>query len=382
MVVGAAFASLAAGAVLATLRVARLVIIPTTVRPEEVVVLRVDRREGTVTLSDHPDAVVPGRYSLYFAGDRGYAKVGEIVAVGAGSVTRQLLAEERGTLRAGQNARVSGWFYESPSEVSSGFRDVELATELGPAPAWLIPAAADTSRWVIQVHGRGADRREPLRSVPVFHDAGYTSLLISYRNDAVAPFSADGRYALGDTEWEDVESGIRYAIDNGASDILLMGWSMGGALVLQAVTRSPLAGAVRGIILDSPVIDWVRVLDHQAGALKVPAAIRSAVYRVISRPWGRYFTGQAEAIDLDRLDFVSRAAELALPVLLMHSDSDTFVPGSGSRALAELRPDIVTYLPFTGAGHTRLWNYDPKRWNDAIRRWLAMQQDLRRPSSP
>lgn len=370
-VLGTAIVSLAGAAAAVVLRTARLVVVPASERAEDVVVQRVNRRERTVTLSYHPDAVVPGRYSLYFSGDRGYAKVGNIVALARGSVTRQLIAEERGTLRQGLRARVSGLYYESPGEVGAEFEEVVVDTDLGPAPAWLVPAADDAGRWVIQVHGRGVDRREPIRSVPVFAEAGYTSLLISYRNDGVAPESTDGRYALGDTEWEDVEAGIRFALDHGARDITLMGWSMGGALVLQCVTRSPLSRAVRGVILDSPVIDWIRVLDHQAGALRIPGPVRSVVYRLISTSWGRLFTGQSAAINLARLDFVARAAELSLPTLLMHSDSDTFVPSAGSRALARLRPDIVTFVPFQGAGHTRLWNYDERRWRTAITNWLS-----------
>ena len=381
-VLAAMLVSLAVAAVIVTLRVARLVIIPVGTRPEDVVVRRVDRRARTVTLSDHPDATVPGRYSLYFSGGRGYAKVGEITAIASGTVTRRLISEERGTLRAGLRTRVSGTYFESPAELELDYEDVVVETDLGPAPAWLVPAADSAGRWVIQVHGRGADRREPIRSVPVFQATGYTSLLISYRNDGVAPESSDGRYALGDTEWEDVEAAIRFALARGATDVVLMGWSMGGALVLQCVTRSPLSRVVRGVVLDSPVVDWIRVLDHQAGALRIPGPIRAAAYRLIGSGWGRRFTGQAAAIDLARLDFVSRAAELSLPTLLMHSDSDTFVPSSGSLALASLRPDIITHVPFAGAGHTRLWNYDEERWRRAITDWIVHIDNLRRPSSP
>ncbi|MHA6694612.1 alpha/beta hydrolase family protein [Homoserinimonas sp. A520] len=380
-ILSATLLGLAVAAFIVTLRVARLVIIPVGVRPEDVVVRRVDRKAGTITLSDHPDATVPGRYSLYFSGGRGYAKVGEITAIAPGAVTRRLISEERGTLRPGLRTRVSGTYFESPENLELQFEDVVVETDLGPAPAWLVPASDSAGRWVIQVHGRGADRREPLRSVPVFHRAGYTSLLISYRNDGVAPFSSDGRYALGDTEWQDVEAAISFALSRGATDVVLMGWSMGGAVVLQCVTRSPLSRVVRGVILDSPVVDWIRVLDHQAGALRIPGPIRAAAYRLIGSGWGRRFTGQAAAIDLARLDFVARAAELSLPTLLMHSDSDTFVPSTGSRALAGLRPDIVTHVPFAGAGHTRLWNYDEERWRSAITDWLRDPGGVRRPSS-
>ena len=404
---GTLVAGLIAAAVAITLRVTMLVITPPKTKAEEVVVLAVDRAEGTVTLSDHVDAIVPGSYSLYFSGSAGRAKIGDILRHGEGSVTRRLLAEERGTLRRNIPARVSGWFYSSPGEFPYEHEDTVVQTDLGHAAAWLFPARRPDvpgvvkrgvvqpgairpggirhgviEHWVIQVHGRGVDRTEALRAVPVFHEAGYTSLLISYRNDGVAPASDDGRYALGDTEWRDVDAAMRFALDRGATDIVLMGWSMGGALVLQAATRSAVRSVVRGVILDSPVVDWVTVLNHQAGSMRIPKWVRSAAYTLISRPWGRLFTGQSAAIDLDRLDFVRRAGELTTPILLMHSESDNYVPSSASRELAKLRPDIVTFESFSGAGHTRLWNYDQDRWNGAIGAWLGGLKPTKRGVTP
>lgn len=387
LAVGAGVSVVVAASAVA-LRMARLVLAPSSERVEDVRVVSVDRRRRRVELSRHPDTVVPGRYSLFYGNERGHAQLGDILFVSETTVTRELIAETRGKLSAGMKARVSGWFYEGPADLQVAFEEVEVATPLGPAPAWLVPPArggvrGDRHPWVIQVHGRGVDRREPVRAIPVFRDAGYTSLLISYRNDGVAPESPDGNNALGDVEWMDVDAAIGFAESRGATSIVLMGWSMGGALVLQAITRSSRTKSVRGVVLDSPVVDWIRVLDHQAGAMKVPRIIRSVVYELISRPWGRRFTGQQEAIDLARLDFVRRAAELSLPVLLMHSDGDTYVPSAGSAALARSRPDIVHYARFDGAGHTRLWNYDPARWNREIREWLdRLDGGVRPPSSP
>jgi hypothetical protein len=34
------------------------------------------------------------------------------------------------------------------------------------------------------------------------------------------------------------------------------------------------------------------------------------------------------------------------------------IPPYASRALAAACPDIVTYVPFSFARHTKLWNYD------------------------
>ena len=55
-----------------------------------------------------------------------------------------------------------------------------------------------------------------------------------------------------------------------------------------------------------------------------------------------------------------------MPILLLHSDDDDYVPVTASAALAAARPDIVTFERFATAGHVRLWNYDTERWNAAI----------------
>jgi alpha-beta hydrolase superfamily lysophospholipase len=365
---GAAVAAAAVALGVITVIFARTVVTPPRKRQEDLRVLAHD--EKTITLTATIDSLTPGRYSLWFDRDAGHARIGEILSYTASSVTRELLAVEFGELTTGSRGRLSGWFYLGPADLGHPFDEVEVQTELGPAPAWLIRAAHHTGRWVIGVHGRGVTRREALRAVPVFRDAGYTSLLISYRNDGEAPRSTDHRYALGDTEWRDVEAAMRFAIARGARHIVLMGWSMGGATVLQALTRSPLSNVVTGVVLDSPVVDWVTALHYQGVARRLPRFVRLGVFGLLSQPWARHLTGQAQSIDLGRLDFVTRATELATPILLLHSDDDGYVPSTASRALAAARPDIVTFEAFETARHTRLWNYDRDRWNAAVARWL------------
>jgi alpha-beta hydrolase superfamily lysophospholipase len=359
--------AITAGAI--TVVFARTVLIPPRKRVEDVRILAHDAR--TITLSPTLDSMTPGKYSLWFHQDGGHARVGEIISYTETQVIRELLAVDFGDLDTVRHGRFSGWFYLSPLELGFPSEDVEIETELGPAPAWLIPAAQETTRWVIQVHGRAVRRPEGLRAVPVFREAGYTSLLISYRNDGDAPKSADNRYALGDTEWNDVSAAMQFAIDRGATEFVLMGWSMGGATVLQSLIRSPLSPLVRGVVLESPAIDWVSVLHFQGAARRLPKFLRLAMLGLLTRRWAGFITGQRQPIDLTRLDIVGRANELDTPILLLHSTEDGSIPVGASRALAAARPDLVTFEEFGTARHTKLWNYDSARWNAAISRWLA-----------
>jgi alpha-beta hydrolase superfamily lysophospholipase len=353
-----------------TVIVARMVVTPPRRRTEDVRVLAVDLPKRRIVLSVTADSIVPGHYSFWFADGLGHARLGDVLDLTADSVTREILLVDFGNLARARHGRFSGWFYLTPSDLQYPFENVQIETTLGPAPAWLIPAEQESSRWVIQVHGRAVNRSETLRAVPVFRAAGFTSLLVSYRNDEDAPSSIDGRYGLGDTEWFDVDAALHYAVDHGAREVVLMGWSMGGATVLQAATRSSLSDVVVAVVLESPVVDWVTALEFQAKILHLPRPIGSGVLAIIGRSWGRRLTGQAESIDLRRLDFVRRAAELHLPILILHSDDDGYVPSTASHSLARARPDIVTLEAFTIARHTKLWNYDPDRWNRAIDDWL------------
>jgi len=371
-VVALALVTTVAAAVASVVVARRVVEVPRR-RDEDIRILSVTG--PTITLSLTDDTRVPGRYGLFFHQGAGHLRIGDILSMDDTTVTRQLVAVDFGDVATATRARFSGWFYQSPRELDVPVEDVDIATPLGSAPAWLVPAESPTDRWVIQVHGRGVTRAETIRAVPVFRAAGYTSLLISYRNDGIAPDSEDRRYALGGTEWRDVEAALDFAVEHGAASIVLMGWSMGGATSLQAAFLSKHRDRIRGLVLDSPVVDWRSVLDFQAAAMSVPPAIRGSVLRLIGSEWGGPFTGQAQPIDLDALDLVTRAQELVAPTLILHSANDGYVPADASRALSLLRPDIVSYDEFTVARHAKLWNYDEPRWNRAISDWLAALND-------
>lgn len=351
--------------------VARTVVIPPSRRDDDIRILGLDEEAHTITLSATPDSLLPGEYSFWFSSDTGHARVGEITSTDRSGVTRELLGIDFGDLRVARRGRFSGWFWLTPRELGVPYENVTITTPLGPAPAWFVPAERDTDRWVIQVHGRAVRRSETLRAVAPFRASGYHSLLVSYRNDGEAPRSPDYRYALGEREWVDVDAAMAYAIARGAREIVLMGWSMGGATVLQALTRSPRAALVTGVVLESPVVDWIATLDFQARMRRLPGAVRWGVYTLMRSRWGRLVTGLAEPLDLERMDFVARAAELDRPILLLHSVDDGFVPATASIALASARPDLVTFEEFAIARHTKLWNYDRTRWEDAIRNWLS-----------
>ncbi|MCW4464503.1 alpha/beta hydrolase [Glutamicibacter sp. MNS18] len=286
-------------------------------------------------------------------------------------VARKVLHTYYGTLEGARRGNLSGSLYEHPSDIGITAEEVDIELEVGPAPAWLVRGQSHPDVWVICVHGRGARRTESIRALPTFEKLGVSALLMSYRNDGLAPNAGDGRYGLGDTEWHDVESGISYAQAQGAKQIVLLGWSMGGAISLQAANRSFLADQIDSIMLVGPVINWVDVLSHQARLNRIPQTVGLFAQWLLSNRAGRWITGLAAPVNLKRLNWVERAAELQHQILIIHSRDDEFVPIGPSERLARLRPDLVTLRTFSGAGHTREPNVDPDGFDEAISQFLA-----------
>ncbi|REJ05425.1 alpha/beta fold hydrolase [Microbacterium bovistercoris] len=373
--VAVAAAGAAAAAVFAT---ARRVVTPTA-RSNDTEILAVDTGAQTIELTRTADTELPGRYGLFTTGTYGYVKLGAVLSADQRKVRRKLLTQIDVGAKVDRGAAFSGWYYSTPAELHLPYETVLIGSPAGPCPAWFFPAAPDAATsdsaasetWVIQVHGRGTTRAECLRAVPVFHSLGMPTLVVSYRNDGEAPRSRGGSYALGASEWRDVDAAIGHALRHGAKRVVLMGWSMGGAIVLQASVNSAHREAIAGLVLDSPVVDWRTVLRFQAREAGLVEPLPALAMEALSTPWSARLGGAEQAIPFDSLDMVARADELAVPILILHSDDDGFVPSDASHALAAARPDLVTMPEFAVARHTKLWNYDQISWTTAITDWIS-----------
>lgn len=354
---------------------ARRIVVPENA-PEELDILHIDGFSPNmrIHLPADEETTVPGTYGLYFNQGTGHAVIGDIVEYDPRSrtVSREILTVTRGDIRRARRGRWTGVVYPDPLAAGVKFEDITLESDAGSLPAWLLPTdhpdPSDT--WAILIHGRASTRAEGLRAAPVLNTLGVPAIAMSYRNDAEVRVESSSRYGLGDTEWIDVDVAIDYALEHGAKQVVLFGWSMGGAIAFQAASRGRNREHVAALVLDGPVVDWINVLDGQARKNMLPTPVAKLTLEMITQPWARPITGLETPLDLSRMDWVTRAAELDVPVLLIHSDDDEFVPSSPSHALASVRRDLVTMPPYAKARHTKEWNIDPVRWEDDVANFL------------
>lgn len=358
VVAGAALAVTGASAVLGS-----MLVTPPRKLVDDIRVLGLD--EHGVRLGLTPDTVLPGVYALW-VGER-LAVLGGVVEQDAESVTRAVEPAARELLQGVESARWSGYAIHRPREVADAVERVDVSTEVGPAPAWIM-GDQSVETWCIQVHGRGVTRRETIRAAPVFLERGIPVMAVSYRNDTEAPPSRDGKFRLGLDEWRDVDDAIDFAVARGARRIVLMGWSMGGQIALQVARRSRHRRRILGVVLDSPVVGWRPTLRLQVALVRMPAWLVDTAVGLLESP-AAALSG-SRSLDFDELDNVLHADALSQPILLLHSADDGYVPADASRALAAARPDLVEYREWRTARHTKLWNLDRPRYEREIRDWL------------
>lgn len=346
-----------------TARTARRMASP---RPQRATAVRsVDLAAGTVRFAATPDALLPGRYSFWFAEGRGHARVGAVLGSDTDGVLRELLGVDTGDLASAREGRFNGWMYLTPAAFGVPFRSERVQTTQGAVPAWIVPGG-DGTRWAVLVHGRSSVRQEALRAIPPLLAAGRTVLLPAYRGDGEAPDGDATRYAVTDAEWVDVESAILHALDGGATEVVLVGWSSGASIVLATAHRSRVREVITGLVLDSPVLDGAQALLARGEG--VPEPVRRGALSLLTGPWGRLVG--ADALDVRPGD-PADPADLDVPVLVLQSEDDGVAPPEVAHRFAAARPDLVRLVPFVGARHTRLWNLDPQRWEGAVAAWLA-----------
>jgi uncharacterized protein len=323
---------------------------------------------GTVTLgvpTDSGQLLTPGTWGLQWP--TGYGQVTTILARGQQTVTRSFRHLAGAPLVAGARVALDNKAFPQDPQVGLGigFRNVAYQGPLGSYPAWFIPGSTDT--WAVLVHGNALDRLDTIKVVPALHRLGLPVLMISYRNDAGAPPDPSGMLRYGLSEWQDLAAAAQYALGHGAQRLLLVGYSMGGAIVVSFLERSPLAARVAGVILDSPMLDFGRSVDLGASRQTLPLVGLPLPQSLTDV--AKWIAGWRYGVEWGSLDYLDGAATLQTPILLFHGTADTRVPIATSDQLASVAAD-VTYVRVRDADHLDSWNLDPAGYDRAVQAFV------------
>ena len=325
---------------------------------------------GAITLEETSgdEAALTSEQTYGLVWPTGYGQISGPVQVRGSEVTRRLRVLDGSAPTSGQPAGLDRDAFPDDPRVALGspVRQVQYRSPAGSFPAWL--TAGEGRTWAIFVHGQTASRAEALRSMRLTADLGIPAMAITYRNDAGVAGGTSGFYGYGQTEWPDLEGAVRYATAHGADRVVLVGYSMGGAIVAAFLQHSALEGDVSAVVLDAPMLDLGATVSLGASQRSLP---------LVGLPVPDALTWTAKQLaavrydlDWDALDYASDPAWVDMPVLVFHGDADQKVPLATSRRLATARPDLVQLEVVPDAGHVEAWNANPRTYNAALRDFL------------
>lgn len=190
----------------------------------------------------------------------------------------------------------------------------------------------------------------------ISQEMGHNLLLVDQR----AHGSSGGRtIAFGIRERWDVLSWVEYAQMRFGSDvnILLFGISMGASTVLMA-SGLPLPESVKGIVADCPYSSPTAIIRSVARRMQIPPKVASVFAWVGAKVYGSF--------DLRETDAVQAVKDAKIPIVLIHGESDGFVPCDMSAEIQRANPQFVYRFTFPGADHGISFLVDPQRYRHII----------------
>ena len=308
-----------------------------------------------------------GIYNLLWGG--GYGRLGTVLEIEGGRVVRRLTNVVGEPPQAGDPARLDVTVFRRDPEQDHGipFEELELEGEAGELQAWWIDQDGnrEANRAVLALHGRRrADRTETLRIIPLLVESGWSVMSLAYRNHDQSGPSPDGLFHYGASEAADALVAVEELARRGVHEVVLYGFSMGGAVALEAAQDWPAEGPeLVGIVLDSPLLDPRTVIGKGArdAGLPLPDLITD-----LSLAVARLRTG----VDWGSLDQRLTAHEIDVPVLLIAGTADGTIPIGLVDEFAKGIEAPLEYLRLEGVEHVEGWNRARARYEEAVRDFL------------
>ncbi|NER28844.1 MAG: alpha/beta hydrolase [Symploca sp. SIO1C4] len=219
----------------------------------------------------------------------------------------------------------------TPEQLGLAYEDVWL-----PVPArfgkferihgWWLPAVSEATGVLLYLHGNGENISANLGKAQVFHQLGFSVLMIDYRGYG----RSEGNFPSEARVYQDVQVAEDYLLkQRGISpqDIFLYGHSLGGAIAIDLAVRNP---EFAGLIVEGSFTSM-----HDMAKLQ-----------------GKYGFLPLNLLLTQRFDSISKVTKLQMPLLLIHGSNDQVVPAQMSQALFNQANEPKQLWLVPGADHS------------------------------
>jgi uncharacterized protein len=229
-----------------------------------------------------------------------------------------------------------------------GFESIDRLTLKG----WWVPGDVP-SRAVVLVHGLEGSKasEQVLKTASVYSGAGYGVLMLDLRGHGE---SEGNRTTLGYQEMRDVRGALSWLEEKQGfepNEVVLHGWSMGGATVLRFAPETGVAAVVE----ESGYADLPLLLrDRLPESSGLPSFFNPGIFLMAKLfldfdPWS--VKPGEDATEL---------AEEGVPLLIIHSRDDEVVPFEHAEMLAASYPD-AEFWKIAGYGHVEAYSHPEYR---------------------
>jgi fermentation-respiration switch protein FrsA (DUF1100 family) len=231
----------------------------------------------------------------------------------------------------------------TPADLGMPFEEVWLRSPDGVrTQAWWIPGERGAPV-VVMFHGNAGTMADRLENARLMRGFGVSLLLCEYRG-------------YGDSQGKPSERGLRLDAERalvearrraGSGCVVVFGRSLGGAVAIDVASRT--STAIDGLIAEST---FTSLPDMARAATRISLASRVVAYR---------------------FDSASKIGRLAIPILIVHGDSDELVPfrmGERLRDLARAAPRVFFHR-VPGGDHNSTWVLGGAGYERAWREFLA-----------
>jgi uncharacterized protein len=238
--------------------------------------------------------------------------------------------------------------WATPASVGLDYEAVDIHSTDGiRLGCWWVPAG-DSARVAVLIPGWGGYKFEEhlLQTLPVYHEAGYSVLLLDLR----AQGESDGsRRTLGYREVRDVRGTLAWLLQRGyeAGNIMLHGWSEGGATALRAAPGTGVAAVVEEAgYADLPLL-LKRMLPEfvRFGGVLEPAILFAGKLFPDFDPWNVVPKREAGKLSGE-----------GVPLFIIHSMADEVVPYEQAKLLVAAYPEASVWT-LEGYGHVEAYEH-------------------------
>jgi fermentation-respiration switch protein FrsA (DUF1100 family) len=223
----------------------------------------------------------------------------------------------------------------TPTDVGLDYRQVSIQSTDGLELAgWWVPGS-DPSRAVVLVSGIEGDKsdRPVLKSASVYAGAGYGVLMIDLR----AQGGSEGeRVTMGYKEVRDLRGALLWLNERGFApgEVVLHGFSLGGATVLRAAPKSGVAAVVE----ESAYADLPLMLRQQLPKVSgLPSFFTPGIFVM-----GKLFLG-IDPWAVRPEEDARRLCEKGIALLIIHSTDDETVSFEHARRIKTACPEATLW---------------------------------------